>query len=83
MTDDAVFAKAASENWILITNDKEFGEKIIRERRPHRGAILLRLANERAVAKIAAIEKLLKLYAERLPNQFVVVTETRVRFISS
>ncbi len=33
MTDDEVLAKALSENWILITNDKDFGEMVFRERR--------------------------------------------------
>src|SRR5215203_1074565 len=31
--DDAVIQKAYDENWILITNDKDFGEKVYRERR--------------------------------------------------
>ncbi len=35
------------DNRILITNDKDFGEKIFRERYPHKGVILLRLGNER------------------------------------
>jgi predicted nuclease of predicted toxin-antitoxin system len=30
MTDDEVLTKAAGENWILITNDKDFGEMIFR-----------------------------------------------------
>jgi predicted nuclease of predicted toxin-antitoxin system len=80
MDDDEVLSKAASENWILITNDKDFGEKIFRRQRAHSGTILLRLDDERAVSKIAAIEKLLQLHAGRLGDQFVVVTETRVRF---
>lgn len=37
MEDDDIIAKAFSENWILITNDKDFGEKVYRERRPHTG----------------------------------------------
>jgi predicted nuclease of predicted toxin-antitoxin system len=78
--DDDVLAKAAAENWILITNDKDFGEKIFREKRAHRGTILLRLDDERAVSKIAAIEKLLQTHASQLADRFVVVTETRVRF---
>jgi len=31
INDDEVIAKAFAENWILITNDKDFGEKIYRE----------------------------------------------------
>lgn len=37
LDDDAIIQKAFAENWILITNDKDFGEKIYRGRRPHRG----------------------------------------------
>lgn len=48
IADDYVIQKAYDENWILITNDKGFGEKIYRERRSHRGVIFLRLDDERA-----------------------------------
>lgn len=80
MTDDDVIAKACIENWILITNDKDFGEKIYRERRSHKGIVLLRLEDERAANKIAVLRGLLEGYAEQLANQFVVVTERQVRF---
>lgn len=35
MEDDEVIGKAYAENRILITNDKDFGEQVYRERRPH------------------------------------------------
>jgi predicted nuclease of predicted toxin-antitoxin system len=79
MGDDELLEKAAAEKWIVITNDKDFGEKIFRDKRSHRGIILLRLDDERAASKIAAIEKLLHLDAV-LSDRFVVVTENRVRF---
>jgi predicted nuclease of predicted toxin-antitoxin system len=79
MTDDEVLTKAFVENWILITNDKDFGEMIFRERRTHHGVILLRLDGERAANKIKVLEQLLENYAEKLPEQFVTVTETKVR----
>jgi predicted nuclease of predicted toxin-antitoxin system len=41
--DDEILEKAHSENWILITNDNDFGEKVFRERQPHRGVVFLRL----------------------------------------
>jgi predicted nuclease of predicted toxin-antitoxin system len=78
--DDEIIQKASDENWILITNDKDFGEKVYRERYPHRGIVLLRLEDERASKKIDAIRRLLTDYADQLPDCFVVVTETRVRF---
>ena len=78
--DDTVIQKAFDENWILITNDKDFGEKVHRLQFPHRGIVLLRLEDERAGIKIKVLEELLKTYADQLPNQFVVVTDSSVRF---
>lgn len=80
MTDDGILTKAYSENWILITNDKDFGEMIFREKRPNHGVIFLRLRDECSASKIKAIEKLLDGYKAQLSNAFVVVTETQVRF---
>ena len=80
ITDNAIVRKAFEENWILITNDKDFGEKVYRDRSPHRGIILLRLQDERSFNKIDVLKRLFSLYLERIPNSFVVVTETQVRF---
>lgn len=79
-TDHEVLAKAFAEKWILITNDGDFGEMVFRERRPHHGVVFLRLDNERAANKIEVLRRLLESYAGRLPEEFVVVTETKVRF---
>lgn len=80
MCDDDIIRKAFSEKWILVTNDKDFVEKIYREQRPHHGIVLLRLEDERSVNKIRTLQGLLKSYADRLCDRYVVVTETRVRF---
>jgi predicted nuclease of predicted toxin-antitoxin system len=80
MQDDDIIQKAFTDNWILVTNDKDFGEKVYRERQPHRGVVLLRLEDERALVKIGIIRRLLESYADNLPGNFVVVTESSVRF---
>ena len=80
MEDGDIITKAFRENWILLTSDKGFGEKVYREGHPHRGVIVLRLKNERASKKIETIQQLLEGYSDQLANQFVVVTETQVRF---
>ena len=80
LDDEAVIEKALLENWILVTNDKDFGEKVYRERRPHHGVILMRLDDERSKSKIRVLKRLLENHAKRLPEQFVVVTEKKVRF---
>ena len=83
MSDDTIIHKAFTEHWILLTNDKDFGEKVYRERHGHRGVVLLRLADERAVNKVETLRRLLAEYAAQLADRFVVVTETRVRFARS
>jgi predicted nuclease of predicted toxin-antitoxin system len=78
--DDEVIQKAFDGAWILITNDKDFGEKVYRERRPHRGVIFMRLEDERVANKIEVLRRLFEAYAARLADNFVVVMDTRVRF---
>ena len=78
--DDKVIQRAYDENWILITNDKDFGEKVFREQRSHRGIIFMRLEDERATTKINVLQRLVEGYADRLEDQLVVVSETLVRF---
>ena len=51
MDDAGVLEKADSESWILITNDKDFGEQVYRGQRPHRGVVFLRLKDERAACQ--------------------------------
>ncbi len=83
LDDESIVQKACLKNWILIKNDKDFSDKIYRDRRPHKGVVFLRLRNERAANKIAALHGLLKGHANSLAGRFVVVTETQVRFAQS
>lgn len=80
MSDDEILDKAYSQEWVLITNDKDFGDKIFRDRQPHHGVVLLRLQDERGAAKISVLRKLLVAHADQLADSFTVVTETQVRF---
>lgn len=78
--DDKIIEIAQNEGRILITNDRGFGEKVFRERRPHHGVVFLRLANERAANKIRVLDQLLSQHSDMLLGRFVVVTESRIRF---
>lgn len=80
MHDDDIIRKASDENWILITNDRDFGELVYKEGRMHRGVIFLRLADERASNKIETLRRLLATNTSLLPDRFVVVTDTQIRF---
>jgi predicted nuclease of predicted toxin-antitoxin system len=81
MDDEDIIRKAFAENWILVTNDKGFGEKVYRERYPHKGVVLLRLEDERPGNQIKIMRRLIERYAGQLTGRFVTVTETRVRFV--
>ena len=78
--DDEVLGRAVGEDRILITNDKDFGDKVYRDRQPHGGVIFLRLSDERSANKIDVLRQLLEQYPDRLVGQFVTVSEQQVRF---
>ena len=80
MSDEEVIGKASEEGWVLVTNDKDFGEKVYRERHPHKGVVLLRLEDERVGNKIEVLKRLLEQYGEEIEGRFVVVAERGVRF---
>jgi predicted nuclease of predicted toxin-antitoxin system len=80
MIDDVIIEKCYLENWILITIDKDFGEKVYREGYLHRGIIFLRLSDQRSINKIKVLQQLLENHMDKLQNNFIVVTENQVRF---
>jgi predicted nuclease of predicted toxin-antitoxin system len=41
ISDEEVIRRAYDERRILITNDKDFGEKVYRQRHPHHGVVSL------------------------------------------
>lgn len=73
--------KALLENWVVITNDKDFGELIFRDNYAHHGIIFLRLSNERSTNKIECLKRLLAEFMEEISGQFVVVTDSNVRIV--
>ena len=83
LDDESIIEKAYRENYILITNDKDFGELVFRMRKSHKGIILLRLEDERYKNKIAVLQRILDLHSDKLANNFTVVTEETVRIIES
>ena len=79
--DDFLLEKAYIEGWMIVTNDKDFGEKVVRERKQHSGVIILRLKDERTANKIRVLKQLLDRYAGDLEGNLVIATETTVRII--
>lgn len=77
--DEIILKKLYSENRILITLDKDFGEKIYRDNCLHHGVILLRLEDERPANAIAVLRHALRQLGPTIEDHFVVVTETKIR----
>ena len=78
-TDAEVLARAFSEDRILLSEDKDFGELVYRLRQPARGIVLLRFDIADRALKIPRLRYLLEEEAEKLPGAFVVLEVDRVR----
>ncbi|MCC6451870.1 MAG: DUF5615 family PIN-like protein [Acidobacteria bacterium] len=77
--DSEVLALASELAAILITNDKDFGELVFRERLFSNGVILLRFGQLEVEKRIDYLLTLLIERKEDLPNAFTVLTPTSVR----
>lgn len=78
--DDAVLHLAASQQRILLTEDKDFGELVVRLKLPAYGIVLLRLDPSNPDAKLNRLREVLSQDAARLPGSLVVIDETKARF---
>lgn len=67
MSDEDILGKALAEGRILITNDKDFGEMIFRERREHKGVVFLRLEDERRPTRLLSCEEFSKTTPKNFP----------------
>jgi predicted nuclease of predicted toxin-antitoxin system len=81
-SDSDLLQKSFLENYILITSDKDFGEMIFKSQKKHKGIILIRCQPNNFKQKIIVLTKLLANYADKLENNFVVVTNENVRIIT-
>ena len=80
--DRALLELAESENRVLVTMDKDFGELIYLRRVSHAG--LIRLPDVRVARRIEMIEELLNQYHEALEDRAIVTIQGgRVRISRS
>ncbi len=81
LDDASVLALAVREERILITSDKEFGTRVVRDRQAHCGVLLLRLQDEHVANKIRVLSEVLREYGNMLEGNLVVASESRVRIV--
>jgi predicted nuclease of predicted toxin-antitoxin system len=68
-----VLAFAAREHRILLTDDKDFGELVVRDGRTHRGVVLLRLAGMPVAERADLISRIFAASSKELRDVFTVV----------
>ncbi|MEN3002130.1 MAG: DUF5615 family PIN-like protein [Armatimonadota bacterium] len=81
LDDATVMELAVREDRIIITSDKEFGTRVVRDRQAHRGVLLLRLQDERVANKIRVLSEVLREYGDMLAGNLIVASEGRVRIV--
>ena len=77
MTDEEIVRLSMSENRIILTFDKDFGELVYRLKMNTPGVILARIANNQ-ICKEKTLA-LLKRHSDKLRGYFTVLTENRIR----
>lgn len=77
--DKAVLHHSSSQNAILITTDKHFGELVFRQRRTTSGVLLVRLHALSPTARAHRVLDFIDQYTNALLDSFTVVTPNAVR----
>jgi predicted nuclease of predicted toxin-antitoxin system len=78
--DVAVITSAASEERILLTEDKDFGDLVYRHGHPVTGVVLLRIDPSRRDYKWPRLNALIQRFGDRLAGNYTTVHEDRFRF---
>jgi len=72
--DPDILALANSHNASLVTDDKDFGELVVRQRRPILGVMLLRLEGMAPEDRADLVVRVVDANAASLPGAFTVVS---------
>lgn len=77
--DDDLLAEAEAQGYVVLTEDKDFGELIFRDQRNSHGVILLRMDDLSASARLARLQAAWAVIEANLPGHFIVVSRTKLR----
>ena len=79
MSDQAIIRLAASEDRMVITMDKDFGELVYHSALKHSGVLLLRLEDATGSEKLKVVSNILKNYSHQIKNHFCVYQNNKFR----
>ena len=80
LDDQSIVNIANSESRILITNDKDFGDIVFRQKLLTYGIILLRISDQDVDKKIEMLKVFLK-DERKLSKKFIVIKDKKIRVI--
>lgn len=78
-SDTDLISLAQQGNRLLLTDDKDFGELVIRRRWSVPGLVLMRIASEHPQTRWKRLEAALSRFNEDLYGRYVVIEESRIR----
>lgn len=79
ISDDEVLRFALLEDCLLMTEDKDFGELVVRLRKPNRGVLLLRLSGLSPILKYSLVRELFRQNFEKMLDSFCVFEPGKLR----
>ena len=79
MEDEEIIRTAISENRMIITMDKDFGELVYHSSMEHSGVLLLRLEDATGSEKLLVVKHIMKNYSDRIKNCFCVFQNDKFR----
>ena len=82
LTDAEAIVRAHGERRILLTEDKDFGELVVRWRRPVPGLVHLRIDSERRTLKWSRLEAAVHKIGAGLLGHYTIIDEVRFRIRS-
>ena len=77
--DNDVLATASREGRILITEDRDFGELVVRQQLGAHGIVLLELDRLSNVGEADLVATVISMNADKLPGNLLVIEPGRVR----
>ncbi len=79
LLDQAILQIAVSENRIVVTMDKDFGEMIYRAKQPHTGVLLLRLDDAPSDEKVRVVAHIINNHADKMEGRYSVYKSGKIR----
>jgi predicted nuclease of predicted toxin-antitoxin system len=79
ISDEVVLEFANRQKALLLTDDKDFGEIVVRHRLTTSGVLLVRLAGLSPLRKAEIVAQVIREHGETLLNAFTVITPKKVR----